>query len=91
MNVAAHGISVDVPSGWEARIFKRGPGAILHVASFPLLGSDGDFGAAATGRMRLGDAFAALVEYVDRDMIRPGDGLYAATRPPVPGFTSSGR
>lgn len=84
MKVAAHGISLDVPSGWEARIFKRGAGAILHVATFPLLGSDGDFGAAATGRMRLGDAFVALVEYVDRDLIRPSTGLYAAGRPPVP-------
>jgi hypothetical protein len=34
--------------------------------------------------MRHGDAFAALVEYVDRDMIRPGAGLYVARRPPVP-------
>ena len=84
MKVAAHGISVDVPSGWEARIFKRGYGAILHAGSFPLLASDGDFGAAATGRMRLGDAFVALVEYVDQEMIRPATGLYAARRPPVP-------
>jgi hypothetical protein len=84
VTVAAHGISVDVPSGWEARIIKRGAGAILHVATFPLLASDGDFGAAATGRMRLGDAFAALVEYVDPEMIRPAEGLYEANRPPVP-------
>ncbi len=84
MNVAAHGVSIDVPSGWEARIVKRGPGAIMHVSTFPLLSSDGDFGAAATGRMRHGDAFAALVEYVDRELIRPATGLYAARRPPVP-------
>jgi hypothetical protein len=84
VTIAPHGISVDVPSGWEARIIKRDAGAILHVATFPLLASDGDFGAAATGRMRLGDAFAALVEYVDPEMIRPAVGLYAASRPPVP-------
>jgi hypothetical protein len=84
VNLAAHGISVDVPSGWEARIIKRGQGAILHVATFPLHASDGDFGAAATERIRHGDAFAALVEYVDPAMIHPATGLYAASRPPVP-------
>jgi hypothetical protein len=84
VKVAAHGVSVDVPSGWEARITKRDGGAILHVGSFPLHASDGDFGAAATGRMRLGDAFASLVEYTDPTMIPPGAGLYAASRPPVP-------
>jgi hypothetical protein len=80
----AHGISIEVPSGWDARIAQRGSGAILHIATFALLGSDGDFGAATTGRMRRGDAFAALVEYVDPDGIRPGVGLYAPRRPPVP-------
>jgi hypothetical protein len=84
LNVAGHGISIDVPSGWEARIARRSDGARLHLATFLLLGSDGDFGAAATGRMRRGDAFAALVEYVDPEGIRPGIGLYAARGPQVP-------
>ena len=86
MNVRDHGIAIQVPEGWEARMVKRGGGALLHVATFPLLDSDGDFGAAATGRMRHGDAFAALVEYVDPATIRPGVGLYAARRPPVPAY-----
>jgi hypothetical protein len=86
VNVRDHGISIDVPQGWEAQIAKRGSGARLHVATFSLLDSDGDFGAAATGRMRHGDAFAALVEYVDPANIRPEIGLYAARRPPVPAY-----
>lgn len=86
MNIREHGISIEVPDGWDAQIVKRGSGARLHVATFPLLDSDGDFGAAATGRMRHGDAFAALVEYVDPANIRPGVGLYAAQRPPVPAY-----
>ncbi|MBO0769406.1 MAG: hypothetical protein J2O48_12045 [Solirubrobacterales bacterium] len=84
MRVAGHGVEVTVPHGWEARISRGGSGPVLHIASFPLLASDGDFGGAATGRMRLGDAFAALVEYVDPKLIRPGVGLFAATRPPLP-------
>ncbi len=85
MKVAGHGISVEVPEGWEARIRQReGSGAVLHAASFALAASDGDFGAAATGRMRRGDGFLALVEYVDAAMIRPGVGLYKPPRPPAP-------
>ncbi len=85
MKVAGHGISVEVPEGWEARITQRvGSGAVLHAASFALSASDGAFGAAATGRMRRGDGFLAVVEYVDPEMIRPGVGLYKAARPPAP-------
>ncbi len=81
-----HGVSIEVPEGWQARVVKRGGGALLHVATFPLWDSDGDFGAAATGRMQRGDAFATLVEYVDPAVIRPAVGLYAARRPPRPEY-----
>ena len=84
--VRGHGISVELPEGWQARVAKRGEGALLHVATFPLLVSDGDFGAAATGRMRRGDAFASLVEYVDPAVIRPAVGLYGRRRPPRPQY-----
>ncbi|HUY58906.1 MAG TPA: hypothetical protein VMV16_04280 [Solirubrobacteraceae bacterium] len=84
MRVAGHGYSIQVPAGWEARIRKRGAGPVLHVATFPLHASDGDFGAAATDRMATGDSFAALVEYVDPEKVKPGVGLFAPKRPPVP-------
>ncbi len=90
MKLAGHGISVEVPAGWEARITRRGEGAVLHVASFALKASDGDFGAAATGRMRRGDAFLALVEYVDPQLIRPNVGLYRPSRPPAPAVQDFG-
>lgn len=86
MNVSGHGISVEVPGGWEARVARHGEGAVLHLATFPLLETDGAYGAAATGRMRRGDAFASLVEYVDPVNIRAGVGLYAARRPPIPAY-----
>ena len=85
MRVTGHGVSIDVPPGWEARIFRRsGGGPVLHLATFALDDADGDFGAAATGRMRAGDCFAALIEYRD-PQIRPGVGLFeSAGRPRMP-------
>jgi hypothetical protein len=85
MRVAGHGVSIDVPAGWEARIFRRGGGEpVLHVATFELLDRDGDFGAAATGRMRGDDVFAALIEYRVDDRLRAGVGLFAARGLPAP-------
>jgi hypothetical protein len=86
VRVSGHGLSIDVPSGWEARIFRRGGGGpVLHLATFLLEDGDGDFGAAATGRMRSGDCFAALIEYRD-PTIRPGVGLFERIgRPATPG------
>jgi hypothetical protein len=80
MRVAAHGRSIDVPASWEARIFRRpGSAPVLHVATFALRDQDGDFGAAATGRMGPDDIFAALVEYRSDSKLRPGQGLFAVT------------
>jgi hypothetical protein len=85
VRLAGHGLSVELPAGWEGRIVLRSPGGpVMHVASFPLRPSDGDFGAAATGRMRPGDAFAALLEFRDPAMIQPGVGLFAELGQPAP-------
>lgn len=86
MVIAGHGISVDVPAHWEARIYRR-PGAapVLHAGSFSLRERDGDFGAAATGRMRPGDGFLALVEFRVDERLRPGVGLFGPHGvPPAP-------
>ena len=79
MRTSAHGLSVDVPHGWEARIVRRPHSApFLHLASFALDADAGQFGAALTGRMGPDSAFAALVEYlVDAD-VRAGAGLFAS-------------
>jgi len=84
MRVTAHGLAIDAPEGWEARIFRRdGAAPVLHVATFALHEDDGDFGAAATGRMRPDDAFAALLEYRSDAVVRPGVGLFAAIGRPA--------
>ncbi|HWX46041.1 MAG TPA: hypothetical protein VNY52_12060 [Solirubrobacteraceae bacterium] len=84
MRIVGHGRSIGAPEGWEARIFRRGESApVLHVATFPLEDGDGDFGAAATGRMRPDDAFASLVEYRGDAVVRPGHGLFAPAGRPV--------
>ncbi len=85
MRVSGHGLSIDAPVAWEARVFRReGARPVLHLATFALSPADGDFGAAATGRMRPGDAFAALVEYQASATLVPGAGLFARTGVPVP-------
>jgi hypothetical protein len=78
---AAHGLSVDVPRGWEARIVRPPESApYLHVASFALTADSGQFGAGATAAMGPDGAFAALVEYrIDRHA-QPGHGLFASRR-----------
>ena len=68
--LAAHGIGVDVPNGWEGRIVRRAavhpteqPRAVVHLASFPLPEERGDFGVGVTELMRSGDVFVTLFEY----------------------------
>ncbi len=70
MRVERHGLSAEVPAGWDARVYRRAPDgtqatthAVLHAASFPLPADRGDFGSGAVERMRRGDVFVALVEY----------------------------
>ena len=78
MRTSAHGLSVEVPHGWEARIVRRSPSApFLHLASFALDADAGQFGAAVTGRMGPDSVFAALVEYLVDPDVRAGVGLFA--------------
>lgn len=85
MRIAGHGLSIDLPARWEGRISRRGgAGPVLHAATFALRPTDGDFGAAPTGRMRAGDAFAALLEYAPDPRVRPGTGLFAPAGPSLP-------
>jgi hypothetical protein len=83
VRTAAHGLSVDVPLGWEARIARPPESApYLHVASFALTADSGQFGAGVTAAMGRDGAFAALVEYVVDRHARPGSGLFASRRWP---------
>jgi hypothetical protein len=76
--MSAHGLSVAIMPGWEARITRRPGGApYLHVASIPLHGDAGQFGAAVTAAMGPDAMFAALIEYLVDHQVRPGHGLFA--------------
>jgi hypothetical protein len=58
------GISLGVPEGWEARAFRHDGGEpTIHLASFALPASDGDFGTRATEGMPHDGLFLVLTEY----------------------------
>lgn len=83
MILEAHGLRVRLPHGWSGRVFSRaGAAATMHVASFPLPLSDGEFGDRSTGQMRAGGSFLALTEYLPGDGLEPGRGLFSPKRLP---------
>lgn len=77
--LAAHGVEMDLPQGWEGRIRRREQAeealvrtagtahapAIAHAASFGLPEETGDFGGGGVELMRRSDIFLALVEFDD--------------------------
>jgi hypothetical protein len=89
MRIAAHGLELDVPSGWEGRIrrlvlpsvtetsdgVRLRSHAVLHAANFALPEERGDFGSSAVETMQPGHAFVALVEYHSSSA---GTALFAA-------------
>jgi hypothetical protein len=86
-SVAAHGLQIDLPHRWEARLYLRSHTAedvhstnpVLHLANFALPPERGDFGSGAVDLMRDEHAFASLLEY-DRD--EAGRPLFANQGPP---------
>ena len=88
------GIDVEMPSGWDARIYRRPPGdarpalgagaspathAVVHAGNFPLPAARGDFGSGAVEVMRSGDVLVVLFEYGPESVGTP---LFAAPGPP---------
>lgn len=70
MKISYLGLAVDLPPGWDGRIYRRPAVAageqtnpVLHAANFPLPETRGDFGGGAVELMTARDAFVALVEY----------------------------
>jgi hypothetical protein len=85
MRLSAHGIDVDLPTGWEGRIYRRpGGDPTLHAANFALPHRDGDFGSGATAKMPRGGSFLVLTEYRAGDGLVPGRGLFEAAELPLP-------
>lgn len=80
MRLDGYGIQVDVPEGWEGRIFRHEGGEpSLHVANFALPVEDGDFGATSIASMRAGGVFLALTEF---GIELAGRGLFDQPGPP---------
>lgn len=70
MRVAAHGLSVDTPGGWDARIYRRevsehgeDPYPVMHAANFALPSLRGDYGSGAVDRMSRNDVLVVLLEF----------------------------
>jgi hypothetical protein len=88
--LSGSGIAVDVPSGWEGRIYSRpataGPefasaqtqsdNAVVHVASFPLPPGTGDYGGGAVEQMTNKDLLVVLMEHGAQSV---GTALFEAT------------
>jgi hypothetical protein len=78
VRLSAHGLDVDVPPGWEARIMRREvtafgeqPRPVVHLANFALPEDRGDFGAGVVDAMRSGDMFLVLFEYGPESVGQP--------------------
>ena len=85
MKLAAHGISIELPDGWEGKIYRRrGGDPTLHAANYALPGWDGDFGSVATDRMPVNGSFLVITEYRPGNGLEPGKGLFAAEAIPLP-------
>jgi len=88
MTLAAAGLRLVVPPGWEARIRRQAPStpghpgnALLHAATIALPEQRGDFGSGVVDHLGPDDAFIALLEY---DAADAGTALFRVTRRPVP-------
>ena len=82
MKLAAHGLALEVPAGWEGRIFRHESHApTLHAANFALPAEDGDFGTRAVESLGPGGVLVVLTEY---DSGLAGHGLFAHEGMPAP-------
>jgi hypothetical protein len=68
--VAAHGLSLDAPLGWDVRIYKRAPDdepvtthPVMHAGNFALPEERGDYGSGAVEIMGPANVFFALLEF----------------------------
>jgi hypothetical protein len=61
------GVSVDVPPGWDGRIYRRDgherERAVLHLSTVPLPAQRGDYGSGAVEQLSADDVLVVLVEF----------------------------
>jgi hypothetical protein len=83
--LAAHGLEVSLPSGWDGRIYHADEGGVtvLHAASFQLapVEDDGDFALLSARAIPPGGSLAVLLDYGPE---MSGEGLYAPTSVSLP-------
>jgi hypothetical protein len=94
-SLTAYGISVNVPSGWDGRIYRRPPQpvqiasasvtqmvspAVMHAANFALPADPGDFGGGAVEQLGPGNILLVLIEYPGSS----GQTLFRARGIPIP-------
>ncbi|WP_375497953.1 hypothetical protein [uncultured Jatrophihabitans sp.] len=91
--IAAHGLRVELPHRFEARLYLRpaefghpdeSMNPVLHLANFALPPGRGDFGTGAVERMGPAHVFSSLLEYDAEEAGRP---LFAARGLPRPVVT----
>jgi hypothetical protein len=76
MRLEAHGIALDLPHGWDGRVWSReGGGPVLHAANVALPATDGDFATGATAHLPAAGVVVVLVDYGSE---LAGTPLYAA-------------
>ena len=81
------GFEVDLPDGWDGRIYRRGDDALaatartLHAANFPLPVGRGDYGGGVHEQMAADDVLVTLVEF---DPGNSNSALFAQQGVPVP-------
>jgi hypothetical protein len=87
--IAAAGLSIEPPPGWEASIFRRPPSGgevtfpVVHAATVPLPAGRGDYGSGLVELLGPGDVFVGLLEFGAE---AAGTPLFSGLRG-VPGLT----
>lgn len=87
--MAAMGITVTPPSGWEATIFRRAPGPgertypVVHAATVPIPADRGDYGSGLVELLGPNDVFVSFLEFGSDAAATPLFGALTA----VPGLT----
>ena len=86
MRLDRHGLGVELPQGWDGRIYRRAvrgarTHAIVHAANFPLPADRGDYGSGAVEEMGPRHVLVALIEH---DRAAAGAGLFKRQGLPVP-------
>jgi hypothetical protein len=84
--LTAHGLRVEIPTGWDARIYRRAPhegartAAVVHAGNFPLPPGRGDFGSGAVEVMSGHHVLVVLMEHGPESAGLP---LFAQQGPPT--------